>query len=186
VVRPQSFALGPEPLFVVVNGPPASGKTTLACALAAGLRLPLIAKDAIKEALMSVWEVPDVETSRRLGRAAMATMVSMAAACGTGAVLEANFRRSLAAPELGQLRGPIVEIFCTCPRAVCLARYRARGTRRPPGHFDDERTDEELWNDDVAQPVAGGWPVVRVDTEQPVDADRIVELVGRALATAAP
>jgi hypothetical protein len=74
-------------------------------------------------------------------------------------------------------------------RAVCLARYRARGTSRPPGHFDDDRTDEELWNDDVAQPVAGGWPVVRVDTEQPVDADRVVGLVGlvgRALATAAP
>ena len=36
--------------FVVVSGPPASGKTTLARAIAPALGLPLVAKDTIKEA----------------------------------------------------------------------------------------------------------------------------------------
>jgi predicted kinase len=49
----------PSCTFVVVSGSPASGKTTLARAIASELNLPLIAKDAIKEALMSVLPVPD-------------------------------------------------------------------------------------------------------------------------------
>ena len=65
-------------MFVVVSGPPASGKSTLAPALAAELGLPLVAKDTIKNALMSVLPVPDVDTSRQLGRAAVAAMP----ACG--------------------------------------------------------------------------------------------------------
>jgi predicted kinase len=39
------------PLLVVVHGPPAAGKTTIAREIAERLRLPLIAKDTIKEAL---------------------------------------------------------------------------------------------------------------------------------------
>lgn len=43
-----------DPLFVIVSGPPASGKTTMAAPLAEQLRLPLIAKDTIKDALMNM------------------------------------------------------------------------------------------------------------------------------------
>jgi predicted kinase len=156
----------------------------LAAGLASRLELPLIAKDTIKEALMSVWPVPDVDASRTAGRAAMAAMLSTAVTCGTGAVLDANFHRGAAAPELARLPGHVVEVFCTCPRAVCLARYRARQATRSPGHFDEQRTDEEIWNDEVTQPIAGNWPLVRVDTGQPVDAEEVTRLVGAALVTA--
>jgi hypothetical protein len=44
--------------FVVVSGPPASGKSSVAPALAVELKLPLIAKDTIKDALMSVLRFP--------------------------------------------------------------------------------------------------------------------------------
>ena len=94
------LAESPRPVFVVVNGPPGSGKTTLAERLAPLLGLPLISKDVIKEALMGVWNVEDVQTSRRLGRAAMAVMFSVAEDASAGAVLDANFRRSLANDEL--------------------------------------------------------------------------------------
>jgi predicted kinase len=46
--------------YVVISGPPARGKTTLARALAPTLGLPLIAKDTIKQALMTVFPVPGV------------------------------------------------------------------------------------------------------------------------------
>ena len=60
----------PPGTFVVVSGPPASGKTTLARTIAPALDLPLIAKDTIKQALMTVLPVPDIETSRISARRA--------------------------------------------------------------------------------------------------------------------
>jgi predicted kinase len=156
-------------LFIVVSGPPGSGKTTLATALAGKLRLPLFAKDAIKEILMSVFPVPDVESSKKAGRAAMAVMYDLAAVASGGAVLESNFHRTLALSDLRNLPGDVVEVFCRCDREVALARYRARSEVRHPGHFDSRRTDEELWMDEVANPISGGWPVIEVDTNRPVD-----------------
>ena len=44
-------------VLVLVTGPPASGKTTLARPLAAALGRPLIGKDLINEALFDALEV---------------------------------------------------------------------------------------------------------------------------------
>ena len=156
-------------VFVVVSGPPASGKSTLAPVLARDLGLPLVAKDTVKDALMSVLAVPDVETSRVVGRSAVAAMLAVAADSPIGAVIESNFYRSVAADGLGRLPGAVVEVFCRCDQAIARARYRARAGSRQAGHFDMVRTDDELWNDEVTRPVAGGWPVLEIDTSGPVD-----------------
>jgi predicted kinase len=161
-------------LFVVVSGPPASGKSTLAPAVAKELGLPLVAKDTIKDALMSVLPVPDVAASRQLGRAAVVAMLAVAAQSPCGAVIESNFHRSRAAADLRRLPGPVVELFCRVDREVARRRYAARAGSRHAGHFDAARTPEELWNDEVAEPVAGGWPVLEIDTTQPTDAPGIV------------
>ena len=128
------------------------------------LNLPLIAKDTVKDALMSVLPVPDVGTSRQIGRAAVEAMLAVAAESPPGAVLESNFYRSIAAERLSRLPGQIVEVFCRCCAAVAAQRYRARAGTRHAGHFDSLRTPEELWNEEVAEPVAGGWPLLEVDT----------------------
>lgn len=49
--------------------------------------------------------------------------------------------------------------------------------RRHAGHFDSTRTVDELWNDEVAEPVAGGWPLIEVDTNRPVDVGAVVRFV---------
>jgi predicted kinase len=156
-------------LFVVVNCPPGSGKTTLGRELAARLGLPFVSKDAIKEALMSELEVHDVEMSRRLGRAAIASMLALARDSSIGAVLEANLKRTLARTERSRLHEPLVEVFCRCPREVSLGRYRERSPTREPGHLDSQRSDADLWNAETADPIAGAWPVIEVDTSKPVD-----------------
>jgi hypothetical protein len=137
----------------------------------------LVAKDTIKDALMAVLGAPDVEASRLLGRAAVQAMLAIAARSPIGAVVESNFYRSVAVAELTNLPGHVVEVFCRCSTEVAWNRYRSRAGTRHAGHFDHERTREELWNDEVAEPVAGPWPLLEVDTESPVDIAAVVRFV---------
>jgi predicted kinase len=158
----------PPRVFVVVSGPSASGKTTLARAIAPALGLPLVAKDTIKEALMSVLPVPDIEASRAIGAASVAALLAVAAET-SGAVLESVWYRSRAQAELRRLPGSIVEVFCRCDPRTAQRRHAERAGTRAAGHFAAQRAPEDLWNDEVARPVAGGWPVLEIRTDDPVD-----------------
>jgi predicted kinase len=175
----------PPGTFVVVSGPPASGKTTLARAVAPALGLPLIAKDTIKQALMTVLPTPDVAASRIVGRASVAALLAVAAETG-GAVLESVWHRSHALDELRRLPGQVVEVFCRCDPALAADRYALRAASRAAGHFDAERVTAELWNDEVARPVAGGWPVIEVDTAVPVDVEALTAAIRAAAGTGLP
>jgi glucokinase len=78
-----------SPLFVIVSGLAASGKTSLAEPLAQALALPLISKDAIKEALFEAIGYGGMTWSKTVSRAADAAMVRIAQDL-EGAVLD-NF-----------------------------------------------------------------------------------------------
>ncbi len=162
-----------ERRYVAVSGPPGSGKSTLAPLVAGELGLPLLSKDTIKESLLRSMPAADVEASRRAGQAAMEVLFARAADAPTGAVLEANFHRTPAAPSMLSLPGRRLEVFCRCDPKVAWRRYRARASGRDPGHFDAARSDEEIWHDEVNRPVAGGWPVVEVDTNGPVSLEEL-------------
>ena len=172
----------PSCTFVVVSGPPASGKTTLARTIAPALDLPLIAKDTIKQALMTVLPVPDIGASRLVGAASVAALLAVAADT-RGALLESVWHRSRALDDLRRLPGHVVEVFCRCDPWIAAQRYALRAGTRDAGHFDAERTTGELWNDEVARPVAGDWPVIEISTNSPVDVNPLIARI-RAAATA--
>jgi hypothetical protein len=86
-------------MFVVVAGPPASGKSTLG--------IPT-----------------DVEQSHRLGRAAVSAMIATAR-LNSGAVLDSVWL-PYTVPLLRGLAGPVVEVRCQVSRETAAARYRAR------------------------------------------------------------
>jgi predicted kinase len=164
--------------FVVVSGPPASGKSTLAPALATALDLPLLAKDVIKDVLVEVLGAPDLPRSRELGGAAVRVLLAVARTAGRG-VLDSVWHDDARAP-LAALPGSIVEVFCRCDPALLRARFDDRSGRRDGGYFDAERSADERWNEQVGRPLAGGWPVIDVDTTGPVDVEAVAEQVRQA------
>ena len=155
------------PLLVVVTGPPAAGKTTLARALAEELRLPLIAKDDIKETLFDALGIGDREWSRRLGHATFEVQFRILRellAAGCGVVAEGNFSR----PDPFSVLPPshIVQIVCAAERDELLRRFRDRTSGRHPGHVDDVTIEElgpRLFADEW-RPLALDGTLIEVDT----------------------
>jgi predicted kinase len=139
----------------VITGLPGTGKSTLARALAARYRIPILCKDTIKEPLLDVLGASDRRASRRLSDASFAVMFALARdalRAGTDLILEGNFRpgeheaalnavildsgrpRSGTASEAQRL----AQILCRTSEPVRLARLNARATdpARHAGHRD--------------------------------------------------
>jgi predicted kinase len=165
---------------VVVSGPPASGKTTVAVPLARALRLPLVAKDTVKEALMDSLGAEDVDRSRELGKAAFAVVFAFARShldSGVGLVLEANFAFGVSEEELRPLVAcsRAVLVHCWAPREMLVARYLARAGHRHPGHHDLPRLERgPTWLEPPAtEPPDLGVPCLRMDTSAAWDPEAI-------------
>lgn len=169
-------AAAPPPLLIV-TGLPCAGKSTLAAALGAALRLPVIAKDPLKEALFERLGVGDRERSRTLSRAAHDLLLVVAEAllaAGSGAILEANFEPERDGPAMKALvaRRPCAPrvVRVEAPAAVILERARARATERSrhPGHLDAELLGELETR--LAAPPASTRPLLPDAPEGVVDA----------------
>ncbi len=164
----------PMDVFVLVGGWPGSGKSTLAGALAEQLRLPLLAKDEIKEALADGLGPPEtVAQSQRLGGAAVLAMLRVAQRC-PGAVLDSTWF-DYTRPLVTALPGRLVEVRCTVTRELARARYYARATGRHPGHLDLARSEDELWGQPV--PPLGVGPLIEVDTTGPVNVSTLARQI---------
>ena len=166
-----------EPLLVVVTGPPAAGKTTIARELAARLRLPLIAKDTIKEALFDGLGTGDLAWSQRLGEATYLTILALveeSVTAGASLVLEANFIRG-GESRLAALPVRFVQLHCSAPLELLVERYGCR--KRHPGHVDSERIDalREAVATGRHEPLDLPAETVRIDTTEPVDLDALAE-----------
>jgi predicted kinase len=136
-----------RPTLVIVSGAPGSGKTTLAHRLALDLRLPLLSKDELKEALADAMGVPpDVPASMRLGAGAYAMLYLVAQQllqARIGLIIESNFRRGVSEKELRPLLAwsdPGL-IHCAAAPEVVLRRYAERPASedRHPAHLDAQR-----------------------------------------------
>jgi predicted kinase len=167
-----------RPLLVVVTGPPAAGKTTIARELAARLGRPLIAKDTIKEALFDRLGTGDLAWSSRLGEAtylAMQALVVDSVAAGASLVLEGNLvRRSGLEAALTSPPARFFQVHCSAPLALLIERYNNR--IRHPGHIDADRAEalEEAVNTGRHDPLDLPGETIRIDTSQPVDIDAVV------------
>jgi hypothetical protein len=83
--------------LIVVSGAPATGKSTIAAALGAALRFPVLSLDPIKEALADVLGLGGEDWSNQIGDAAAEVVFRLAAA----------FPDAVAKARIGHGRHPI-------------------------------------------------------------------------------
>jgi predicted kinase len=168
--------------ILIITGLPASGKSTLAVAVAAKLGWPLLAKDVIKEALFAALGVGDRAWSKHLSEASYALMFERAqrlVADGQSCVLEGNFRWHERAEQFASLEAAgaeFTQIICRAPVEVLLRRFRER--ERHAGHVDRESAAEieaELRADYAPLPLRGR--LATLDTSAPDSVTAFLDLV---------
>jgi|tagenome__1003787_1003787.scaffolds.fasta_scaffold19845339_2 predicted kinase len=135
-------------LLVVVTGPPASGKSSLARELASELSIPFISKDELKERLYEEIGSGD-EVEDAIERAALAILYSVTAsnlAAGVRVLVESNFDADSDARPLRELDARIVQIHCGGDTAELVEKFRERSAagERHPGHDDDPEDADEV------------------------------------------
>lgn len=193
---------------VLVAGPPASGKSTLAEALSRELRLPVFSKDSVKELLFDAVGFRSRAEKVALGTAGMEILYYFAQRlmeAGKPFILENNFENA-SAPGLRALLErygyTAVTVRLTGDLRVLYSRYleREKGPGRHRGHVVNDRYPEEDGGGTAAAPlsfeqfragIAGrgmdsfsvGGPVIAVDTTD-ISAVCAAEIAGRVRALA--
>ena len=178
----KNLAMG-APLLVVVTGMPSSGKTTVAEALSRHLRIPLVAKDEIKECLYESLGTGDVAWSGRLGSAAFDLIFELARgmlAAGVSLIVEANFFHHQEGDFASLPQNRTVQIHCDAPLDVLLHRYANRV--RHAGHHDAEKIGElpARFESGAHSALNLDGELIRLDTVRPVNLEALAERV-RAL-----
>ena len=159
--------------LIVVNGLPGAGKTTLAGPLARSLGVPLIAKDAIKEALADAVGV--VVSTTQLGGLALDNVWAIARMLKGTVIIESFWASGrddayFAAGYASIGAPPGIEIWCEAGDSNARSRFRTR--ERHPVHQDGGRLEQwEGWVG-TTRPISK-LPTMTVSTELPVDVNAV-------------
>jgi glucokinase len=163
---------------VLVNGVPASGKSTVTAALARATGWTVLTLDTIKDPFLAELPPGDRLFNRALGRASYAAIFDLMRDTPPGATFIVDAWFGFQPPEVleaGLARAGVsatLELWCAAPPNTIGARYAARVDSRAPGHPGHEYVPELIALAAGARPTGRG-PVLEVDTTTPPDAARL-------------
>jgi predicted kinase len=168
-----------NPLLIIVNGLPASGKTTLSARLAHDLSLPVFARDGIFETLFDALACDANGQPPLLGAASFSLLYAIAGsilAAGQSVIVEGFFGRpDLRTAEFINLQQrhdfEPFQILCKADGEVLVQRIiaRAGSGQRHTAHPDLqhlEQNRERLLRGDLS-PLALDGQLVEIDTTTP-------------------
>lgn len=172
--------------LIVVSGLPASGKSTVAKALASSLELPLFDKDTFLEALFEITPVKDAQMRKDLSLRADGEFQDHATRSGS-AVLASWWRHPRSPVNSGTptewlvgMPGTHVEIHCICSPAVAAERFLCR--KRQPGHLDSRWLKAELlasFKQQASFGPLGFARLVEVNTESELELTDLIRTVAQ-------
>ncbi|MDR3493637.1 MAG: AAA family ATPase [Ancalomicrobiaceae bacterium] len=167
---------------LLVNGLPASGKTSVARAVTTRTGWPLLTLDSIKEPFFDQLGIGDRDFNRALGRGAYHAIWSIIAdgPDGLHVVIDAWFwleplevlHRSLVLAGVTH----VAEVWCEAPGEVLAERYVGRAAQRHAGHPGVEYAAELMAKALTAHPL-DVFPLLRVDSTRPLDVDGLMRFV---------
>lgn len=170
---------------ILVNGLPASGKTTLATQLGLLLGCPALSKDPVKE-LFADLTAPTVPGDA-LGGIAMDAVWALSARIPDGVIIDScwlsgrdeEFARA-GVKRSGAKR--VLEIWCDLDVSEARERFETRTAERHRIRTAERHRihTDRLAKFAEAQPLRI-WPVERVDTRQPVDFEVLLPELARHL-----
>jgi glucokinase len=173
--------------LLMVNGVPASGKSSLAHGLSERTGWPVLALDTVKTPFLELIEGVDRAFNRTLGRASYKSIFSIIqdAPEGTTFIVDAWFgfqpisvlREHVDTADITS----VAELWCHAPPEVVAQRYTDRASHRVAGHPGASYVLELIELAKRAQPSHLG-PVLDVDTTAPQEIAAIASWVERALA----
>ena len=168
--------------LIMVNGVPASGKSSVARSLSEKTGWPVLALDTVKNPFLELIENVDRPFNRVLGRASYKSIFSVIKESPPGStfIVDAWFgfqpidilREHLAMAGITEL----LELWCHASPELVGQRYGQRSGKRLPGHPGSAYVPELIELARRAEPCRLG-PVMDIDTTTPIELDRILAWV---------
>ena len=164
---------------VLVNGIPASGKSTVAHAISLAKGWPLLTLATINEAFFAHLGTGDRDYNRLLGKASCQAIFALIRDFpdGTTVVVDTWFGFQPFEVLQGHLTYAKIrqaaEVWCHAPGEVLGERYRARLGQRHGGHLGESYIPELIELANRAKPL-GAYPLFDVDTTRPLDATTLM------------